>query len=143
MTNLIWLTNLTRSANLTDLVDQLIFFWIKKNLLTFFLMIWSADLDDQLIFLADQLILKKFNDIFWNFEVWCYIINKAKVLSTDHSDKCLIISWSIIYHLIFKNEFLNFYPTLLQKNCQLIFQVNTWLAWAEVLSFDLSDNWMT
>ena len=28
------------------------------------------------------------------------------------------------------------------KNCQLIFQTNTWLSWAKVLSADLSDKYM-
>ena len=53
----------------------------------------------QLIFHPDPILMSRFelNWIFWNFEILCYFIAKAEVLSTDLSDKCLIIlSWRII-----------------------------------------------
>ena len=65
------------------------------------------------------------------FFEWSDQILWPEVLSIDLSDKYLIgpcqssVIWSFRY--------------VMTKHCQLIFQTNTWLAWVNVLSSDLSN----
>ena len=114
------------SAAFLIFFEKLIFFWNFDFFWHFFLT-WSADL---LIswsgWSADFLIFLK-NWICWNFEFflksWFF--------------------WNFEFFLKF-SEISKFYATLLPlpKYCQLIFQTNAWLAWAEVLSIDISDKYL-
>ena len=90
---------------------------------------WSAD---QLIWLISWFLdffLK--NWICWNFE---YFLKFSEIL----------IFFLKFYIFLKFSEILKFNATFLPlpKYCQLIFQTNAWLAWAEVLSIDLSDKYL-
>ena len=95
-----------------SVTDLIKFFFEKKNI---FWMILSTDLINR-IWWADLLI--------WS----------GKVLSIDLSNKYLTgpsqisVLWSFRY--------------VMPKYCQLIFLINTWLAWPKILSADLSDKVM-
>ena len=98
---------------------------------TFFWIIWSTDL---ISWLADQQLIwsgwstdQAYQQLIWSADNFFSV----EVLSIDLWNKYLtgpsqsIVLWSFRY--------------VMPKYCQVIFQTNTWLAWAKILSADLSD----
>ena len=104
-------------------------FFLKRK--TFFWIIWSTDL---ISWLADQQLIwsgwstdQAYQQLIWSADIFFSV----EVLSIDLWNKYLtgpsqsIVLWSFRY--------------VMPKYCQVIFQTNTWLFWAKILSAYLSD----